>query len=41
MTNEALSVQVPTGLYLDLAYQLRQSGDTRHPDDVVILALKA
>jgi hypothetical protein len=41
MTNEALSVEVPTGLYLDLAYQLRQTGDTRHPDDVVILALKA
>jgi hypothetical protein len=40
MTSAGLSVQVPTRLYLDLAYQLRRSGDTRHPDEVVILALK-
>lgn len=41
MQNEAISVQVPHGVYLDLAFQLRNTGDTRHPDDVVVLALKA
>lgn len=33
MTNEAIAVQVPLGVYLELAYRLRNSGDTRDPDD--------
>lgn len=41
MTNEAIAVPVPAEVYLDLAYQLRNNGDTRQPDDVVVLALKA
>jgi hypothetical protein len=41
MTNEAIAVQVPLGVYLELAYRLRNSGDTRGPDDVVVFALKA
>jgi hypothetical protein len=28
-------------VYLELAYRLRNSGDTREPDDVVVFALKA
>jgi hypothetical protein len=40
MREEALSVQVPTGLYVDVAAHLRKSGDQRTPDDVVALALK-
>ena len=41
MTNEAIAVQVPLGVYMELAYRLRNSGDTREPDDVVVFALKA
>lgn len=41
MQNEAVSVRVPHQVYLDLAFQLRNSGDTRDPDDVVVAALKA
>jgi hypothetical protein len=41
MSNEAIAVQVPLGVYLELAYRLRNSGDTREPDDVVVVALKA
>jgi hypothetical protein len=41
MTNEAIPVQVPTRVYLDLAYQLRKSGDLRSPDDVVALAIRS
>lgn len=40
MREEALSVQVPTGLYVDVVTQLRNSGDLRTPSDVVGLALK-
>ena len=40
MREEALSVQVPTGLYVDVVTQLRNSGDLRTPADVVALALK-
>ena len=39
--NEAISVEVPHKVYLDLAFQLRNSGDTRGPDEVVVAALKA
>lgn len=41
MTNEAIAVQVPPSVYLELAYQLRKSGDTRAPDDAVVDAIKA
>lgn len=41
MTNETISVQVPLGAYLELAFQLRHSDDTRQPDEVVAFALKA
>jgi hypothetical protein len=41
MSNEAIAVQVPVGEYLELAYQLRNNGDTRQPDDVVAFTLKA
>jgi hypothetical protein len=41
MTNEALSVQVPLDTYLELAFQLRNNGDTRQPDEVVAFALRA
>ena len=34
-------MQVTLGVYLDLAFRLRNSGDPREPDDVVVLALKA
>lgn len=40
MTNETISVEVPVGAYLELAFQLRSSGDMRQPDEVVALALK-
>lgn len=40
MRNEALSVQVPTGLYVDVVTRLRRSGDLRSPTDVVAIALK-
>lgn len=41
MTNEAIAVEVPLGVYLELAFRLRNSGDTREPNDVVVFALKA
>lgn len=41
MANEAFSLEVPTRIYLDLAYQLRRSGDMRTPDEIVGLALKS
>lgn len=41
MTNEAFALAVPTRVYLDLAYQLRKSGDMRTPDEIVGLALKS
>jgi hypothetical protein len=41
MTNEAVSVRVPLGVYLEVAYQLRNSGDLRQPDDIVASAVKA
>jgi hypothetical protein len=34
VTNETFSVGVHTRVYLDLAYQLRKSGDLRTPDEV-------
>jgi hypothetical protein len=40
MTNETFRVGLPTRVYLDLAYQLRKSGDLRTPDEVVGLAIK-
>ena len=40
MEKEALSVQIPTGLYVDVVTQLRKCGDLRTPADVVALALK-
>ena len=40
MREEALSVQVPTGLYVDVVTVLRKNGDQRTPADVVALALK-
>lgn len=39
MTNETIPVQVPTKVYLDLAYQLRRSCDLRTPDEVIGLAI--
>ena len=41
MSNEAISVEVPLGVYLELSYKLRNQGDTRQPNDVVTSALKA
>lgn len=41
MRNEAIAVGVPTKVYLDLAFQLRKSGDLRSPDQVVPLAIKS
>ncbi len=41
MQNEAISVQVPHQVYLDLAFKLRNMGDTRDPDEAVVAALKA
>lgn len=41
MQNEAIPVGVPTNVYLDLAFQLRKSGDLRSPDQVVALAIKS
>jgi hypothetical protein len=41
MQNETVSVKVPHKVYLDLAFHLRSSGDTRDPDDVMVAALKA
>ena len=41
MTNEAIAVQVPLAVCLELAYRRRNSVDTREPDDVVVFALKA
>jgi hypothetical protein len=41
MTNEAVSVRVPLDVYLELAFQLRNSGDMRQPDDVVAFAVRA
>ena len=40
MRNEALAVEVPTGLYMDVVAQLRKLGDLRSPGDVVAIALK-
>ena len=40
MENEALSVNVPIGLYLDVVNQLRKCGDGRTPEAVVALALR-
>jgi hypothetical protein len=40
MKNEAIPVEVPAKVYLDLAYQLRKSGDLRSPDQVVALAIR-
>ncbi|HEU4853188.1 MAG TPA: hypothetical protein VFT37_13650 [Telluria sp.] len=40
MRNEAMTVEVPTGLYLDVIEKLRRSGDLRSPDHVLALALK-
>lgn len=40
MKNEAVSVQVPTKVYLDLAFHLRKSGDQRNPDQVVAVAIR-
>jgi hypothetical protein len=34
-------VQVPHQVYLDLAFKLRNMGDTRDPDEAVVAALKA
>lgn len=39
--NEAIAVEVPHQVYLDLAFQLRNSDDTRGPGEVVVAALKA
>ena len=41
MKNEAITVEVPPLLYLDLGACLRQTGDTRTPGDRVATALKA
>ena len=41
MLNEALAVDMPGSLYLDLAFKLRQSGDLRTMDEVVTIAVKA
>jgi hypothetical protein len=41
MPNEAVSVRVPLAVYLELAYQLRNNGDMRQPDEVVAFAVKA
>lgn len=41
MKNEAITVEVPPLLYLDLGAYLRQTGDTRTPGDLVAAALKA
>lgn len=40
MKNEAITVNVPPLLYLDLAAHLRKSGDSRTPGDLVAVALK-
>ena len=40
MKNEAITVGVPTLLYLDIGAYLRRSGDTRTPGDLVAAALK-
>ncbi|MFC0135851.1 hypothetical protein [Massilia eurypsychrophila] len=34
-------MQVPHQVYLDLAFKLRNMGDTRDPDEAVVAALKA
>jgi hypothetical protein len=41
MSNETIPVQVPTKVYLDLAYQLRRSGDMRGPDEIIALAIRS
>ncbi|HEU4851608.1 MAG TPA: hypothetical protein VFT37_05580 [Telluria sp.] len=41
MKNEAITVEVPPLLYLDLGAYLRQTGDTRTPGYLVAAALKA
>jgi hypothetical protein len=41
LQNEALSVVVPTELYVELLFQLRKYGDTRQPEEVLPLAIKA
>jgi hypothetical protein len=40
MTNETIPIDVPTKVYLDLAFHLRQHGDMRNPDEIVALALR-
>lgn len=40
MQNEAVSVQLTSGLYLDLVMQLRKSGDMRSPDQVAAIAIR-
>jgi hypothetical protein len=40
MGNEAVSVGLPTKVYLDLAFQLRKGGDLRSPEEVVLLAVR-
>jgi hypothetical protein len=39
--NETIAVHLPSALYLELAFQLRKRGDTRQPDDLIAVALKA
>jgi hypothetical protein len=41
LQNEALSVEVPTEVYVELLFQLRKHDDTRQPAEVLPLAIKA
>lgn len=41
MGNEAFSVELPSKVYLDLAFHLRKSGDLRNPSEVVVQAVRA
>ncbi|GAB3432015.1 hypothetical protein NX773_13395 [Massilia solisilvae] len=40
MLNETIPVQLPTQVYLDLAFHLRKHGDLRNPDEILPLALR-
>ncbi|MEJ7808453.1 MAG: hypothetical protein WKG03_21340 [Telluria sp.] len=40
MRNEAIPVGVPTSLYAELCCALRRSNDTRHPDELIALAIR-